>query len=99
LSPRVAHILPPEDDDISAAVASAFRSAGIVVQERFGEIESFEKTPSGVRMNYCKHGDRSNSEASLAVVAVGWRANTAGLNLAAAGVESDAQGFVRVDPY
>ena len=43
---RGPRILPTEDDDISAAVASAFREAGIVVQENFGEIESFEKTPA-----------------------------------------------------
>ena len=96
---RGPRILPTEDDDISAAVASAFRGAGIVVKENFGEIESFEKTPSGVRMNYCQDGDRNRAEASLAVVAVGWQANTAGLNLTAAGVETDARGFVRVDPY
>src|SRR5580765_6519300 len=50
---RGPRILPTEDDDISAAVASAFRAKGIVVEENFGEIESFEKTPSGVCMNYC----------------------------------------------
>ena len=49
---RGPRILPTEDEDISAAVASAFRSTGIDVRENFGEIESFEKTPSGVRMNY-----------------------------------------------
>ena len=43
---RGPRILPTEDEDISAAVASAFREAGIVVQENFGEIESFEKTPT-----------------------------------------------------
>lgn len=96
---RGPRILPTEDEDISAAVASAFRSSGIVIKENFGEIESFERTPSGVRMNYCRDGDHGSAEASLAVVAVGWQANTAGLSLAAAGVETDARGFVRVDPY
>src|SRR4029077_859782 len=66
---RGPRILPTEDVDISATVASAFRSAGIVVQENFGEIESFEKTPSGVRMNYCKDGVGKSAEASLGVVA------------------------------
>ena len=33
------------------------------------------------------------------VVAVGWVADTAGLNLATAGVETDPRGFVRVDAY
>ena len=92
-------ILPTEDEDVSAAVASAFRESGIVVRENFGEIEYFEKTPSGVRMIFAKDGARDSAEAALAVVAVGWVANTAGLNLAAAGVETNQRGFVRVDAY
>jgi pyruvate/2-oxoglutarate dehydrogenase complex dihydrolipoamide dehydrogenase (E3) component len=96
---RGPRILPTEDEDISAAVASAFRDGGIDVREKFGEIESFAKTTSGVRMNYQKDGDRYSAEASLAVVAVGWQANTAELNLAATGAKIDARGFVRVDPY
>lgn len=96
---RGPRILPTEDEGISAAVASAFRSSGIVVQENFGEIESFEKSPRGVRMNFANKGQRHIAEASLAVVAIGWQANTAGLNLAAAGVETDSRGFVRVDRF
>jgi pyruvate/2-oxoglutarate dehydrogenase complex dihydrolipoamide dehydrogenase (E3) component len=96
---RGPRILPTEDEDISAAVASAFRSNDIAVHEDFGEIESFEKTPSGVRMNYKKGSTRNSAEASLAVVAIGWQANTAELNLAAAGAKIDARGFVLVDPY
>lgn len=92
-------ILPTEDEDISKAVASAFQAAGIVVHEAFGEIEVFEKISDGVRMHYCKDGDHKSIEASLAVIAVGWQANTAGLNLPAAGVETDAKGFIRVDAY
>ena len=92
-------ILPTEDEDVSAAVAAAFRESGIVVRENFGAIESFEKTPSGVRMIFSKNGARDSAEAALAVVAIGWVADTAGLNLAAAGVETDPRGFVRVDAY
>jgi pyruvate/2-oxoglutarate dehydrogenase complex dihydrolipoamide dehydrogenase (E3) component len=92
-------ILPTEDEDVSAAVAAAFRESGIVVREDFGDIESFEKAPNGVRMNFSKDGARNSAEASLAVVAVGWVANTAGLSLATAGVEIDHRGFVRVDDY
>jgi dihydrolipoamide dehydrogenase len=92
-------ILPTEDEDVSAAVATAFRASGIVVHESFGSIDSFEKAPGGVRMVYSKDGQRYSAEASLAVVAVGWAANTAELNLAVAGVETDRRGFVRVDAY
>jgi dihydrolipoamide dehydrogenase len=92
-------ILPTEDEDVSAAVASAFSESGIVVRENFGEIEYFEKTASGVRMIFSKDGARDSAEAALAIVAVGWIANTAALNLAAAGVETNQRSFVRVDAY
>ncbi len=94
---RGPRILPTEDEDISAAAASAFRDAGIIVQENFGEIESFKKTASGIHMHYCGDGIRRSTEASLAVVAIGWQANTVGMNLSEAGVEIDTRGFVRVD--
>jgi pyruvate/2-oxoglutarate dehydrogenase complex dihydrolipoamide dehydrogenase (E3) component len=92
-------ILPTEDEDVSAAVAAAFRSANIAVHENIGAIEGFEKTPSGVRMIFSRDGLRDSAEATLAVVAVGWVADTAGLSLAAAGVETNQRGFVRADEY
>ena len=92
-------ILATEDEDVAAAVRMAFRESGIVVRENFGSIESFEKTPNGVRMTFSKNGNRESAEATLAVVAVGWVADTAGLNLAAVGVEADHRGFVKVDEY
>ena len=92
-------ILPSEDEDVSAAVSAALRESGIVVHENFGTIEFFEKTPTGVRMIFSKNGDRDSAEATLAVVAVGWVADTAGLSLATAGVETDNRGFVKVDGY
>ena len=95
-SPR---ILPTEDEEVSAAVAAAFRESGIEVREAFGVIESFEKTSGGVRMHFSKDGRLENTEASLAVMAIGWAANTAGLNLACAGVETDKRDFVRVDEF
>jgi pyruvate/2-oxoglutarate dehydrogenase complex dihydrolipoamide dehydrogenase (E3) component len=92
-----ARIIPTEEPEVSAAVAAAFRAADIVVHEAFGEIEAFEKTSDGVRMIYVKDGERRTAEAALAVLAVGWTADTAGLNLAAAGVATDTRGFIAVD--
>jgi pyruvate/2-oxoglutarate dehydrogenase complex dihydrolipoamide dehydrogenase (E3) component len=92
-----ARILSSEDEDVSAAVATAFRDSGMVVRENFGTIESFEKTPTGVRMAFTKDGVRESAEAALVVVAVGWVANTAGLNLAAAGVETGPRSYITVN--
>ena len=66
-------ILPTEDEDVSAAVAAAFRESGIVVRESFGSIESFEKTPTGVRMSFSKDGvSDSVKQHSLSWQWVGW---------------------------
>jgi pyruvate/2-oxoglutarate dehydrogenase complex dihydrolipoamide dehydrogenase (E3) component len=90
-------IIPTEEPEVSAAVAAAFRAAGMTVHEAFGEIEAFERTADGVRMRYAKDGARRTAEAALAVLAIGWTADTATMNLAAAGVETDPRGFIRVD--
>lgn len=92
-------IVPTEDEDVSEAVAEGFRQSGIVVNESFGTIESFEKTASGIRMKFSNDGTVSSAEASLAVVAVGWVANTEGLELENAGVETDGRGFIAVDQF
>ena len=92
-------ILTTEDEDVSTAVAAAFREAGMLVHEGFGSIEFFEKTPGGVRMVFSKNGAQDSAEAAVAVVAVGWVADTDGLSLATAGVETDPRGYVRVDRY
>jgi dihydrolipoamide dehydrogenase len=92
-------ILPTEDEDVSVAVAARFRAAGIAVREGFGTIEAFEPAPGGARMTWSTGGARAHAEAALMVVAVGWAADTAGLGLDAAGVASDARGFVRVDAH
>ena len=94
-----ARLLPTEDEDVSAAVAAAFRESGMVVRENFGTIESFEKTPAGIRMYFSKDGQRESAEATLVVVAIGWVANTSSLALSNAGVETNARGFVAVDEF
>src|SRR5262249_59923267 len=72
-SPR---ILPSEDEDVSAAVAAAMRSANIAVHENIGAIEAFEKTPTGGRMIFYRDGVRNSAEATLA----GWGGGGGGAN-------------------
>ena len=92
-------ILATEDQDVSRAMADSFRAAGMDVHEGFGRIRGFEKVPGGVRMAYVKEDVIDRAEANLAVAAIGWLADTAGLNLAAAGVETTERGYVWVDEH
>jgi pyruvate/2-oxoglutarate dehydrogenase complex dihydrolipoamide dehydrogenase (E3) component/sugar lactone lactonase YvrE len=92
-------ILATEDEDVSAEMAAALRARGIEVYEDFGRLERFEKVPAGVRMVFSRAGVEDSEEASVVVVAIGWVADTAGLDLAAAGVETDARGYVAVDAH
>ncbi len=92
-------ILMTEDEDVSAAVADAFRASGMVVRENFGSIDGFEPTGHGVRMLFSRDGLSDQAEAEIVVAAIGWQADTVGLNLPAAGVETTSRGYVAVDAY
>lgn len=96
---REARIIPTEDDEVSEAVGDGLRRSGVEVHESFGVIERFEKTPTGIRMVYARHGEMLSAEADLAILAIGWTAQTASLNLSAAGVRADARGFIAVDEF
>ena len=90
-------ILMSEDPDVAATVSAALSASGIHVLADAGSIERFEPCGTGVRLCYADGDAHDRIDASLAVVAVGWVANTADLNLAAAGVRTDARGYVQVD--
>jgi pyruvate/2-oxoglutarate dehydrogenase complex dihydrolipoamide dehydrogenase (E3) component len=90
-------IIPNSDAAIAQEVANAMRSSGIAIDEQFGAIASIEKTAHGVRVNCTREGGPYSLEAALVVVAIGWVANTAALDLPAAGVALDPRGYVQVD--
>ena len=96
IAPR---ILMSEDHEVSEAVRAALAATGVQVLENAGTIDRFERCATGVRL-IRSAGDRPQSlDAALAVVAAGWAAATAGLNLGRAGVETDERGYVQVDRY
>ena len=90
-------ILMSEDEQVSAAMSSALQASGVRVLEDAGTIERFETSPNGVRLVASGSDGQAHIDATLAVVAVGWVANTDGLDLAAVGVETDPRGYIKVD--
>ena len=90
-------ILMTEDRDVSEAVAAALAASGVQVVEGAGTIGRFERCAAGVRLLHSSANGQQSIEAALAVVAAGWVADTAGLALDRAGVQTSQRGFVEVD--
>ena len=89
MAPRV---LPLESERASEAVRASLEAAGVSLYLGEG-VSSVERGGSGVTVT----SGSNKITASEVMVALGRRPNTADLNLEAAGVEIDKQGFVVVD--
>ena len=90
-------ILMTEDQEVSEAVTAAMVASGVQVVADAGTIDRFERCATGVRVILSTSDGQHSIDATLAVVAAGWVAATAGLDLDRAGVQADRRGFVKVD--
>jgi dihydrolipoamide dehydrogenase len=96
IAPR---ILMTEDQEVSEAVRASLAAAGVQVVEDAGTIDRFESCAAGVRLTRSAGGGQHSADAALAVVAAGWVAATAGLDLGRTGVQTDRRGYIQVDEY
>ena len=94
IAPR---ILMSEDHEVSEAVTAAMTASGVQVVADAGTIDRFERCATGVRLIHSTSDGQRSIDAGLAVVAAGWVAATAGLDLDRAGVQTDSRGYVQVD--
>jgi pyruvate/2-oxoglutarate dehydrogenase complex dihydrolipoamide dehydrogenase (E3) component len=87
-----------EDPDVSASIRGILEAEGVTFM--FGAtVEAVAKAGNGVLLSL-KCGERLASiEGSHLLVALGRTPNTADLNLAAAGIETDARGYIPVDDH
>ncbi len=93
---RGPYLLGREDPDVAEEVARILRGDGLdVILE--AEARDVEPAPEGYRLRMrTPQGERTVTGSHL-LVATGRVPNTDGLNLAAAGIETDQSGFIRVD--
>jgi dihydrolipoamide dehydrogenase len=90
------NILPLEDPEVSKELEKSFKKAGINVLAGY-KVESVEKTGSGVKVTVSTSDGQTVIEAEQALVAIGFRPNSAGLGLEETGVRLDEKGNVIVD--
>jgi dihydrolipoamide dehydrogenase len=93
MMPRVA---PLEDEEVSNELAKALikRSINIIANTK---VKSVKAVADGVEVTVANAEGEQVLKAAQALVAIGFRPNTAGLGLEAAGVKLCERGFVEVD--
>lgn len=89
-------ILPLEDEESSAELARAFKKRKIEMLTAT-RVLGIETTGNGVRVRVSGEGGEQTLEAEQALVAIGFKPNTAGIGLENAGVKLTERGFIQID--
>jgi dihydrolipoyl dehydrogenase len=89
-------ILPAEDPEAASVLAKEYKKRGIKIMAGT-KVESVEKTDTGVKVTVSDEKGEQVLEAEQALVAIGFRPNSAGLGLEEVGVKLDKRGFVEID--
>lgn len=89
--PRIA---PLADEEVSAELAKAFKKRKIGIHTGT-KVEKIEVLKTKVKIQVSGQDDAIDAEQVL--VAIGWKPNTAGLNLEAAGVKTNERGWIEID--
>ncbi|WP_079480768.1 dihydrolipoyl dehydrogenase family protein [Halobacillus salinus] len=88
-------ILSKEDEEI-ASTASHLISSSVHLMTN-AVVDKVEPGENGAAIHYTKDGQSSQIAAEQVLVATGRTPNTGGLNLEAAGIDTDKKGFIAVD--
>jgi len=90
------NVLPLEDAEISTELAKAFKKRGIEVLTSH-KVESIQATENGVNVKVSSESGEKTLEAEQALVAIGFRPNSARIGLEELGVGMDSKGNIQTD--
>ncbi len=93
MMPRIA---PLEDEEVSAELTRAFTKRGIKVLAGY-KVQSVKSTKEGATVVVSGAEGEQTLHAEQALVAIGFKPNTANLNLEGVGVKLSQRGYVEVD--
>ncbi|WGD32128.1 FAD-containing oxidoreductase [Ancylobacter sp. WKF20] len=94
-SPR---LIAREDEDVSATVREILEAEGIEVHAG-AEISEVAREGTGIAVQLATPGGRETVTGSHLLLAIGRRPNTDDLGLNAAGIATDARGYITVDDH
>lgn len=89
-------IVPLEDEEVSAELAKAFKKRKITMLTGH-KVEAVEAVEGGVKVSVSAEGEEKVLEADQALVAIGFRPNSANLGLEEIGVQINPRGFIEID--
>jgi dihydrolipoamide dehydrogenase len=90
------NVLPLEDTEVSIELGKAFTKRGIKLYLGH-KVESLTATEKGVSVTVSSESGQSSIEADQALVAIGFRPNTANLGLEETGVVLNSKGFIEIN--
>lgn len=90
------HILPNEDEEAASELTKAFAKRGATVHAG-SKVKSVTRMEAGTEVLLESDKGEETLSAEITLVAIGFRANSAGLGLEEVGVEMDRRGFIQVD--
>lgn len=89
-------LVPLEDEELGTELEKSFKKAGI--KSLTGHrVEKVETTEEGVKVTVSQDGSEKILEAEQALIAIGFKPNSAELGLEEIGVELDKRGFIQID--
>jgi dihydrolipoamide dehydrogenase len=91
------HVLPLEDEEISATIEKAFAARGIKIATAT-EVRKVTTAAQGANLSLLSNGETSELTAEKVLLSVGRRPVTADIGLESAGVAME-RGFVKVNDY
>jgi len=93
---RMEKLLPREDDDVAAEIRAILEREGVGIRTG-AQCMALERGNGRISVRLECRGGEPIAEGSDLLFAVGRVPNTGDLGLAAAGIETDARGYVKVD--
>lgn len=91
------HLVPVEDEEISAELEKAFKKQGIKIHTGT-RVENLKKTKKNVSLTLSKDGKSETVTADYALMAIGVQGNIEGLGLEEAGIELN-KGWIKVNQF
>lgn len=90
------NVVPMEDEEVSQELEKSLKKRGIKVLTNT-KVESVTRVGDGVKVTVSTNGESKELVADQALVAIGFRPNTKGINLEALGVKLTERGFIDVN--